>query len=311
MTANLKRIIAVICAVMMIVPFIFTANAAYGAPFDNSFYYTEGEYTLHYRVFKAENEKEKILMVHGFGCSTSTWEPIAEELVDDGYTCVLVDLPGFGYSTRETEISEEGYIVREELVINLMKSIAPVNEWHVAGHSMGGGVAMNIACLAPEIKSLMLFCPCPIIEQEGMMADMMSSKLMGVMANFIFEKLTKITPLLRLVALMAFMDFDFTMSYDLSLFSAPLQIHNTGYSNMITSAKAMGNDFEKISKLQMPVLLVQADKDLILTSAMKTQVAEAFPDAKTYNVLGGGHQCIENRATEIAFVTNAFLRKSL
>jgi pimeloyl-ACP methyl ester carboxylesterase len=172
---------------------------------------------------------------------------------------------------------------------------------------MGGGVAMNIACLEPEIKSLMLFCPCPIIEQEGMMADMMSSKLMGVMANFIFEKLTKITPLLRLVALMAFMDFDFTMSYDLSLFSAPLQIHNTGYSNMITSAKAMGNDFEKISKLQMPVLLVQADKDLILTSAMKTQVADAFPDAKTYNVTGGGHLCIENHAKELAELIDEFI----
>ena len=113
MTSRLKKLIAVICAVMMVIPFIFTATAAYEAPFDNSFYYTEGEYTLHYRIFKAENEKAKILMVHGFGCSTSTWEPVAKELVDDGYTCVLVDLPGFGYSTRETEISEEGYIVRE------------------------------------------------------------------------------------------------------------------------------------------------------------------------------------------------------
>ena len=71
------------------------------------------------------------------------------------------------------------------------------------------------------------------------------------------------------VALMAFMDFDFTMDYDLSLFSAPLQIHNTGYSNMITSAKAMPNDFETIAALEMPVLLVQADKDLVLTEFSK------------------------------------------
>ncbi len=308
MTAKLKKLIAVICAVTMLVPFIFTANAAYEAPFDNSHYYTLGEYTLHYRVFKAENEKTKILMVHGFGCSTSTWEPIAAELVDEGYTCVLVDLPGFGYSTRETEISEEGYIVREELVINLMESIAPVNEWHVAGHSMGGGVAMNIACLAPEIKSLMLFCPCPIVEQEGMMADMMSSKLMGVMANFIFEKLTKVTPLLRMVALMAFMDFEFTMGYDLDIFSAPLQIHNTGYSNMITSAKAMGNDFDNISKLSMPVLLVQADKDLIINNSMRAQVAQAFPDAEAYTVAGGGHLCIENHNEELAELIDEFIK---
>lgn len=308
MKTNIKKIIAIICTITIVVPFIFTCSAIYETPYDNSYHYEEGAYTLHYRVFKADNEKAKVMMIHGFGCSTNTWEPIAKQLVDDGFTCYLVDLPGFGYSTRETEVADKDYRVREEMVINLMKNIAPINEWHIAGHSMGGGVAMNIACLEPEIKSLMLFCPCPIIEQEGMMADMMSSQLMGVMANFIFEKLTKITPLLRLVALMAFMDFDFTMSYDLSLFSAPLQIHNTGYSNMVTSAKAMGNDFEKISKLQMPVLLVQADKDLILTSAMKTQVSEAFPDAKTYNVEGGGHLCIENHAEELAEVIDGFVK---
>jgi pimeloyl-ACP methyl ester carboxylesterase len=58
----------------------------------------------------------------------------------------------------------------------------------------------------------------------------------------------------------------------------------------------------------MPVLLVQADKDLILTSAMKTQVAEAFPDAKTYNVEGGGHLCIENHAEELAEVIDGFVK---
>lgn len=308
MNSNVKKVIALLCAVAMLVPFIFTASAKYDTPFDNSFYYEDGAYTLHYRVFKAENEKAKIMMIHGFGCSTSTWEPIADELNDDGYTCYLVDLPGFGYSTRETEIADEDYKAREEMVISLMKSIAPIENWHVAGHSMGGGVAMNIACLAPEIQSLMLFCPCPIAEMDGSMSGMMTSKLMGGMANFIFEKLTKVTPLLRLVALMAFMDFEFTMDYDLSLFSAPLQIHNTGYSNMITSAKAMPNDFDKISKLDMPVLLVQADKDIVLTDAMKTQVDEAFPEAEKYTVEGGGHLCIENHDEELAELIDGFIK---
>lgn len=307
MKANIKKAVSLICAVLLLCPFILTASASYEAPFDNSYYYEEGAYTLHYRVFEAENEKAKVLMIHGFGCSTSTWQPIAEELVADGYTCVLVDLPGFGYSTRETEVADEDYRIRENLVINLMKSISPIDTWHVAGHSMGGGVAMNIACLAPEIQSLMLFCPCPIASMEGAMADMMSSKVMGVMANFIFEHLTKVTPLLRLVALMAFMDVKFTMNYDLSLFSAPLQIHNTGYSNMITSAKAMPNDFEKIAKLAMPVLLVQADKDLVLTAAMKTQVDEAFPNAEKYTVSGGGHLCIENHDQELAEIIKDFI----
>ncbi len=310
MNRTATRIISLICAFLFIVPvFAFSAFAAEEKPFDNSEFYTEGKYTLHYRVFEAENEKGKMLMLHGFACSTSTWEPIADEMVENGYTCVLVDLPGFGYSTRETEVADEDVIARESLVINIMKTIAPINEWHVAGHSMGGGVAMNIACLEPTIKSLVLVCPCPITEVTGFAADMMASKPMGMMANFIFEKLTKITPLLRLVAYFAFMDWDFTMNYDLTPLSKPLQIHNTGYSNMITSVRAMPNDFEKISKLEMPVFVAQADKDLILNSTMKQQIADALPDATNYVVEGGGHMCNENRAAEISEQILTFIEK--
>ncbi|MEE1283914.1 MAG: alpha/beta hydrolase, partial [Acutalibacteraceae bacterium] len=79
-------------------------------------------------------------------------------------------------------------------------------------------------------------------------------------------------------------------------------------SNMITSAKAMGNNFEEISKLTMPVLLVQADKDLIINASMKSQVAQAFPDAETYTVAGGGHLCIENHDKELAELIDGFIK---
>ncbi len=304
-----KRITAFVLAVLLILPTLLIGASATDneKPFENSKYYTQGEYTIHYRVFEAENEKGKIMMIHGFALSTATWEPMVAELLPAGYTCVLVDLPGFGYSTRESDVKDEDIIPREELVINIMKSIAPMNEWSVMGHSMGGGVSMNIAAMEPTIKSLMLVCPCPIADMGEIMKNPTFLKIMGVMANFIFENLTKIDPLLRIVAYMAFMDWDFTKSYDLDKIAVPLQIKNTGYSNMVTSARAMVNDFEKISKLDIPTLVVQADKDLILTADMKTQVANAFPNATNHLVEGGGHMCEENRAEEIADVVLDFL----
>lgn len=306
----LKRFLSLSIVIVLLLTVSVTALAKEDTkPFDNSEFYLEGAYTIHYRVLDAENEKGKIMMIHGFALSTVTWETLAAELVDAGYTCVLVDLPGFGYSTRETAVDDEDVIARETLIINLMKTIAPINEWHVMGHSMGGGVAMNIAGMEPEIRSLMLVCPCPITEVTGFAADMMASEPMGAMANFIFEKMTKITPLLRIVAYMAFMDWDFTMSYDLDTIAVPLQIHNTGYSNMVTSVRAMPNNFEEISKFEKPVLVIQADKDLILNATMKQQVADAFPEAQNYLVEGGGHMCEENRADEISGVVLEFLGK--
>ncbi|MBR6619284.1 MAG: alpha/beta hydrolase [Clostridia bacterium] len=304
-----KHFISLSLVIVLMLTASVTAFAkAETSPFDNSEFYLEGAYTIHYRVFEAENEKGKIMMIHGFALSTVTWEPLAAKLVDAGYTCVLVDLPGFGYSTRESAVADEDVIARETLIINLMKTIAPIKEWHVIGHSMGGGVSMNIVGMEPEIKSLMLVCPCPIADGSTM-GNPIFLKVMGTMANFIFEEMTKVTPLLRIVAYMAFMDWDFTMNYDLDTISGPLQIHNTGYSNMVTSARAMPNDFEKISRFDNPVLVIQADKDLILNTTMKQQVADAFPDAENYLVEGGGHMCEENRADEISGVVLKFLGK--
>lgn len=304
-----KKAISLICICLLV--FSITVNAfalKETKPFSNSEYYLEGAYTIHYRVFNAENEKGKIMMIHGFALSTATWEPLAANLVDEGYTCVLVDLPGFGYSTRESAVADEDVIARENLVINLMKTIAPIDEWHVMGHSMGGGVSMNIAGMEPDIKSLMLVCPCPIADGSAMGNPIML-KVIGTMANFIFEHLTKIDPLLRVVAYMAFMDWDFTKNYDLDAIAKPLQVHDTGYSNMVTSARAMPNDFEKISKFDNPVLVIQADKDLILNATMKQQVADTFPEATNHLVEGGGHMCEENRADEISDVVLEFLNK--
>ncbi len=304
-----KKITALILCVILVLPTLIVNSAALenAKPFENSEYYTQGAYTLHYRVFEADNEKGKIMMIHGFALSTATWEPMVARLLPQGYTCVLVDLPGFGYSTRESDVADEDVIAREELVINLMKTIAPMNEWIVMGHSMGGGVSMNIAAMEPEIQSLMLVCPCPITDMGAMMKNPVFLKIIGKMANFIFENLTKIDPLLRIVAYMAFMDWEFTKNYDLAKIAVPLQVKNTGYSNMVTSARAMVNDFEKISKLDLPVLVVQADKDLILTADMKQTVANAFPEATNYLVEGGGHMCEENRAEEISGVVLEFL----
>lgn len=304
-----KKAISLICICLLILANCINAFAANETkPYDNSEFYLEGAYSIHYRVFEAENEKGKIMMIHGFALSTATWEPLAASLVKEGYTCVLVDLPGFGYSTRESEVAEEEVIARENLVINIMKTLAPVEEWHIMGHSMGGGVSMNIAGMEPNIKSLMLVCPCPIADGSAMGNPIML-KVMGTMANFIFEHLTKIDPLLRIVAYMAFMDWNFTMKYDLDAIARPLQIHNTGYSNMVTSARAMPNDFDKISKFDNPVLVIQADKDMILNASMKQQVADAFPNAQNYLVEGGGHMCEENRADEISAVVLEFLSK--
>lgn len=121
----MKKIVSILLTFTLILSFSCVGFAADEfMPYSDSQFFEYGDYSLHYRVIPAEGTfKGRILMLHGFLCSTYSWQNMADLLSAEGYDCVLVDLPNFGYSTRET--AETNVIDREELVKQLMLTIAP------------------------------------------------------------------------------------------------------------------------------------------------------------------------------------------
>ena len=308
----MKKIISILCIVaIMMSSFAVMALGADTSykPYEESQYFTYGDYDIHYRIIPAKGEaKGRIMMLHGFMCSTYAWRNMADEMSEKGYECVLVDLPDFGYSTRETADME--IIDRETLVTELMKSIAPMNEWILAGHSMGGGVAVNIAIKNP-VKALLLYCPAPQSEFPEDMKSLIQSDIMKGTMNAFFKYGTEIDPLVKMVIFMATLDCKFSKEYDVNGVTDAVQYDGFGAGMCEMMYNVRPTDLENADKITCPVLLVQASGDLILNAQMKDQMNSAFPDATTYNVFGGGHQCIENRAKELSFVTNRFLNKNV
>lgn len=305
----MKKIISIICVIAVIFStltvFSFAGNEDF-KPYDDSRFFEYGDYEIHYRVVPAEGEmKGRIMMLHGFLCSTYTWRNMAEILSEEGYECVMADLPNFGFSTRESDSIE--IVDREILITELMKSIAPMDEWIIAGHSMGGGVAVNIAINNP-VENLLLYCPAPQSEFPDAMEGLMTSGFMKWFMNIFFNYGTRCEPLVKMIIYAATMDWDFAMDYDVTGVTDATQYNGFGggLCEMMFNVKA--TDLENASKVECPVLLVNASKDIIINDTMKSQMAEAFPDATTYIVEGGGHQCIENRAEEICDVTLDFIK---
>ena len=295
----LAAVIVVLCSGISL------AAGTDGFPFADSRYFTYGDYRLHYRIVPAQGERQgRILMLHGFLCSTYAWRNMAAEMAAAGYECVLVDLPDFGYSTRET--ADMRTVPREELVISLMQSIAPMREWIVAGHSMGGGVAVNIAVEQP-VRALLLYCASGQIMFPEWSKGMMTSKGMKRFADLLYGYGSRIDPLVRLVILTATNDRAFTASYDLSGVTDPVQYDHFGAGLCEMMYTVQPTRLSETSAIKCPVLLCQGDHDVILTRSQKAQMREAFPDAQVYIVAGGGHQCIENRAAELSAVTCSFL----
>lgn len=303
-----KKFVSVfLCVVMLFATMIpVFAEESQALPYENSRYFTYGDYELHYRFTQHEGTyKGRIMFIHGFGQSSFSWENMAAEMSAKGYDCYCVDLPNFGYSTRETADME--LLDRELLVEKLMLSIAPENTWTLAGHSMGGAVAINVAQNV-NVQKLMLFCAAPVADM-GDMSGMMAMPIMGKMVNFVFKYLTKIDFLMKIVVLMATANWDYTKDYNLEGVTAPLQLDGTGDGLCVLMQHQRPTDLEGAKNIDCPVLIVNAEKDMIINDTMKQQIADAFPNAEHYLVEGGGHICIEDRAQELADVSYDFLNK--
>ncbi len=308
----MKKIISILCIVAIMMSsfavMAFGADTSY-KPYEESQYFTYGDYDIHYRVIPAKGEtKGRIMMLHGFMCSTYAWRNMADQMSEKGYECVLADLPNFGFSTRET--AEMEIIDREILITELMKSIAPMNEWILAGHSMGGGVAVNIAIENP-VKALLLYCPAPQSEFPVAMKGLVQSGLMKGTMNMFFKYGTEVDPLVKMVIFMATLDCKFSKDYDVNGVTDAVQYDGFGAGMCEMMYNVRPTDLENADKIECPVLLVQATGDLILNAQMKKQMNSAFPNATTHNVKGGGHQCIENRADELSTVTEEFLNANI
>lgn len=95
-----------------------------------------------------------ILLVHGVGSSIDTWDDIPQRLAAAGRAVVAVDLLGHGGSdvgNGDFSLGSNATAIRD-LVDHL-----GISRVHLVGHSLGGGVSLQLAYQFPEkIESLTL-----------------------------------------------------------------------------------------------------------------------------------------------------------
>nr|WP_315595784.1 acetoin dehydrogenase dihydrolipoyllysine-residue acetyltransferase subunit [uncultured Cupriavidus sp.] len=111
---------------------------------------------LRVRYARKGHGAEAVLFLHGFGGDLDNWlfnlDPLA-----DTYTVVALDLPGHGQTTPRlagTTLAEmAGFVTRFMDAVDLGHA-------HLVGHSMGGGIAAQLAVDAPQrVLSVALISP--------------------------------------------------------------------------------------------------------------------------------------------------------
>lgn len=89
------------------------------------------------------------LLLHGWASTSAYWEPLAAELLDAGQSVWIVELPGY----HRGQVLPPGYEWTLESAAASVAAVAARNPSpiHLAGHSMGGSVALTLAAACPEL----------------------------------------------------------------------------------------------------------------------------------------------------------------
>lgn len=127
-------------------------------PFANSYYVVADNLKIHYRYWQCTSNTDNnwMLLVHGMGGSTYSWENNASFFSENGFNVIAIDIPPYGYSDKYPYYNHS-IDKRAELIWKFTEKINPGNNWHLMGHSMGGGIVQAMAILKPEKVNKVVF----------------------------------------------------------------------------------------------------------------------------------------------------------
>lgn len=164
----LKRVFLTLLLLFLVVPYLLPREGTQvreSMPFEHSLTLNSSQgVMIHTRVY--ENKQPlvgQIMLIHGLGGSTFSYEENAPFLADLGYFVVTVDLPAFGFSSRERGLhhTQNNRAMWLWDVLNQIEVMYDLrSKWIIGGHSMGGSVALAMNNAQPmKTEALILIDP--------------------------------------------------------------------------------------------------------------------------------------------------------
>lgn len=140
--------VAVLFVLLSVLPWLLPrgseATALPDRPFADSRVTMIGDVRWHHRNDGPEG-RPLVVLIHGFSGSTASWERTRPVLHGSGWRTLAIDLPAFGYSSRDPLPTDETAALWK--LIEAERQGQPVA---LVGHSMGAGVVTRLALARPE-----------------------------------------------------------------------------------------------------------------------------------------------------------------
>ncbi len=244
--------------------------------------------------------QEVVVLLHGYGASMEVWDDFAGQL-GKTHKVITLDLPGSGFST---------YNSGEEIPMQYMAQVTAellekleVKKYHLAGHSMGGAVAVALAEIAPAaaIETLTLFHSLPVGSSiKGRSSTLREMNLIEAGKK---EMLTTINPN------KGFAEVNARRCAD-AIEEKIEQFMLTDDEALVATLKGLLNCPDRTAVLQQcsfAVLFVFGDSDPYIPTEAVEMIEEKLPDAKIEVIANCAHHAfIEQRDQAIEILRDFF-----
>lgn len=236
------------------------------------------------RAGRAMGEAPPLLLVHGVGAARLVWAPVLAPLAER-YHVLAVDLPGHGASAPLPAGADAGCAALAARLGTVLAALGVLRP-HVAGNSLGGWVALELAAdggaasvtgLAPAGLRAAPGEPDPVLHTNRRMARLTGRLGEALAANRLVRQVT----------------FASGSSHPGALDPALAQgvVHalrtSTAYEAMLAATRE--RTFDRGSRVRVPVTVVFGDDDRILPAPENQHRAAAPPDARWVVLPHCGH----------------------
>ncbi|HPH94392.1 MAG TPA: alpha/beta hydrolase [Anaerolineaceae bacterium] len=246
---------------------------------------------VHYKI--AGQGQPVMILLHGFGASTFSWNKVMPGLAQYG-TVIAYDRPAFGLTERPMPGEWQGespYSLSSQvsLLMGLMDQLG-IEKAILIGHSAGGAVALQTALDNPaRVQALVLV-------DAAVYGGGNRSGLLGFLFNT--PQLQRLGPwFVRAIASsgedtirQAWHDPSRITTDVIAGYRKPLQVENWDRALWeFTLASKPGDMPSRLNEIQMPTLVLTGDDDRIVPTAQGLRLGKEIPGATLQVIPNCGH----------------------